>query len=368
MAVYVTGDMHGDKTRFENEMLRLNGTLGEPDTLLVCGDFGFVFGYTYAESRFLTELEKLPYTIATVLGNHENYPRIYANELVEWNGGRAYKLAENVFALKNGEIYSIEGKSFFVFGGAASIDHSSNDGPWHFMYYDYDDEVCRRRNASRWFRFDGNSLDIEVFSLSELDKKGSVDVNIYGMQERYELIDKFYESLKPVAEKYLPKYYEKYCSLEAENADERAYKQAIKLDNLLGRGHYHNIPEIKTESAHCLIDAMRELGYKGDSFRVLIDEGSWWSDELPTAADYENAEKNLKKNSGKADFMLAHNMPASVISASGAYTYPFDMELTSTLDRWYYNIAFERMLCGHWHKDAQIGKVTLLYKDIIKII
>ena len=37
-------------------------------------------------------------------------------------GGRVGKISEHIYHLKRGEVYTIEGKTFFVFGGASSID------------------------------------------------------------------------------------------------------------------------------------------------------------------------------------------------------------------------------------------------------
>ena len=40
--VYVTGDMHGDASRFSDPRLK---KLKKGDTLLVCGDFGFLWNW-----------------------------------------------------------------------------------------------------------------------------------------------------------------------------------------------------------------------------------------------------------------------------------------------------------------------------------
>ena len=39
-----------------------------------------------------------------------------------WNGGYVHKLRHNLIHLMRGEIYIIEGKTFFTFGGGYSID------------------------------------------------------------------------------------------------------------------------------------------------------------------------------------------------------------------------------------------------------
>lgn len=38
--IYITGDMHGDSTRFDDRKLK---ELKKKDILFVCGDFGFVW-------------------------------------------------------------------------------------------------------------------------------------------------------------------------------------------------------------------------------------------------------------------------------------------------------------------------------------
>jgi len=62
--------------------------------------------------------------LSTLDGNHENFSHLFGGEfpLVEIYGGRAYKIRENIYYLKRGEIFTIEGQTFFAFGGANSHD------------------------------------------------------------------------------------------------------------------------------------------------------------------------------------------------------------------------------------------------------
>ena len=73
--------------------------------------------------KFLDYLEKeKPYTICFCDGNHENFPAIYEYPQEEWNGGKIHRIRKNIIHLMRGQIYKIENKTFFVFGGAYSID------------------------------------------------------------------------------------------------------------------------------------------------------------------------------------------------------------------------------------------------------
>ncbi len=117
--VYITGDMHGDPTRLSDPTLR---RLKKGDTLLVCGDFGFVWDGGAAEQKLLKRLARRRYTIAFLDGRHENFDLLNGYPTEEWNGAPAHKLGERLYHLLRGEIYTIEGATYFVFGGGESDD------------------------------------------------------------------------------------------------------------------------------------------------------------------------------------------------------------------------------------------------------
>lgn len=112
--VYITGDMHGDPTRFaEKGMKRLK----KGDTLLICGDFGYIWEGGAAEEKLLKKWGSRKYTVAFLDGVHENFDLLETYPLEDWNGGKARHIVGNLWHLPRGEIYEIEGKSYFVLGG-----------------------------------------------------------------------------------------------------------------------------------------------------------------------------------------------------------------------------------------------------------
>lgn len=129
MGLYVTGDTHGEEGRFryrDSEILR---TLKEDDYLIICGDFGYIFDNSYRERRFLRFMaEELPFRILWVDGNHENFDRINEYPVEVWNGGKVHIVGKDkdgnakVIHLMRGQIFEIDGKKIFTFGGAYSID------------------------------------------------------------------------------------------------------------------------------------------------------------------------------------------------------------------------------------------------------
>ena len=64
--VYVTGDMHGDISRFDSPAIK---QLKKGDTLIVCGDFGFVWDNSKIEQKILknSQAKNSIYASLTVL-------------------------------------------------------------------------------------------------------------------------------------------------------------------------------------------------------------------------------------------------------------------------------------------------------------
>ncbi len=117
--IFITGDKHGAiflLSRFA-EMQQID----ETDILLLAGDAGYVWDadYPYAVE---TVMQTFPGILAFIDGNHENHAILNGLEETRWNGGRVHKIAERMFHLMRGEVYSIYGKTFFTLGGARSSD------------------------------------------------------------------------------------------------------------------------------------------------------------------------------------------------------------------------------------------------------
>ncbi len=117
--IYVTGDLHGDIDRlFDREWRKLK----KGDTVICCGDFGFIFDGSKEEREVIRYLSSRKYTVAFLGGTHDNYERIYAHRQTVWKGGLVHRIGENLYYLDRGQIYTVEGISFFAFGGGESTD------------------------------------------------------------------------------------------------------------------------------------------------------------------------------------------------------------------------------------------------------
>ena len=118
--VFVTGDTHGDYRRFNDPRLR---ELRKEDILIVCGDFGFIWDGSRAETRTLNRLAKKKYTICFLDGTHENFDLLAQYPVEMWNGGKVHVVADGVYHLMRGQVYTIDGKKYFTMGGGESPDY-----------------------------------------------------------------------------------------------------------------------------------------------------------------------------------------------------------------------------------------------------
>jgi hypothetical protein len=122
--IYITGDTHGSAARLSRETMPFADRWTKRDTLIVCGDFGYLFTGGPKEELALRELSFRPYNIAFIDGNHENFDLLAAYPPVEWRGGMARRIRRNVYHLMRGQVFEMEGHTLFTFGGGYSIDQA----------------------------------------------------------------------------------------------------------------------------------------------------------------------------------------------------------------------------------------------------
>lgn len=125
--IYVTGDCHGDFSRFSSKRFPDQKEMTKDDYVIVLGDFG-LWHDTKSERYWLRWLNDKPFTTLFVDGNHENFDRLYSDEfpVVNFHGGKAHQIRDHIFHLMRGYVFDLEGKTFFSFGGASS--HDVNGG------------------------------------------------------------------------------------------------------------------------------------------------------------------------------------------------------------------------------------------------
>lgn len=125
--IFITGDCHSDFRRFDKENFPEQKEMNKDDCVIICGDFGGVWdadGESKHETWWMDWLEERSFTTLFVDGNHENFDRLYEYSVEEWKGGKVHKIRPSVMHLMRGQVYQIEDKKIFTFGGASSHDIS----------------------------------------------------------------------------------------------------------------------------------------------------------------------------------------------------------------------------------------------------
>lgn len=119
MAIYVTGDIHGEIGRFFGNDYK---SLKNNDYVIVAGDFGLLWHENVQYYNMIKAISGLDFTVLWVDGNHENHDWIDRLTVTRWKGGDIHQITDNCIHLMRGQVYEIEDKTFFTFGGATSID------------------------------------------------------------------------------------------------------------------------------------------------------------------------------------------------------------------------------------------------------
>ena len=117
--VYITGDMHGDIERLYDKQFR---KLKKNDVLIVCGDFGYIFDGGKLENETKKFFATRKFVTAFVEGTHDNLDKINSSRVTVWKGGKVHRIEGNLLHLMRGQIFKIDGNTFFTFGGGESID------------------------------------------------------------------------------------------------------------------------------------------------------------------------------------------------------------------------------------------------------
>ncbi|HWP51595.1 MAG TPA: metallophosphoesterase [Clostridia bacterium] len=165
--IYITGDTHGDITRFKQFKAILPKYRHH---ILVCGDFGFVWDGSEREKKRLKKMERLDCNIMFVEGTHDNLDLLSDYPLEEYCGGQVRRITKNVFWMQRGELFSIEGVTIFAMGGGESSD------------------ADERQEGVNWWRGELPTIAEIEAARSAIEKaEGGVDIVITHHNPRLEL-------------------------------------------------------------------------------------------------------------------------------------------------------------------------------------
>ena len=151
--IYVTGDCHGNFRRFQSDCFPEQANMTKDDTVIITGDCGGVWFGDSRDDETLDWLERLPFTLAFVCGNHENYDALERYPVAEWHGSKVHRVRPHVLHLMRGQVFELESYRFFTMGGAKSHDtnHRINHISWWRQELPSDEEYSEAlQNLERY--------------------------------------------------------------------------------------------------------------------------------------------------------------------------------------------------------------------------
>lgn len=153
MAIYITGDTHGDFQRFGSKYFPQQKEMIWEDYVVIAGDFGGLWDGSQKDQYWLDWLNKKPFTTLFVDGNHENFDLLNTLPEKEWNGGRVHVVREHILHLMRGQVFDFGGLTWFTMGGAAS--HDIQDGILDPADPDFEHRYWLMRRMRSMFRVKG---------------------------------------------------------------------------------------------------------------------------------------------------------------------------------------------------------------------
>jgi predicted phosphodiesterase len=93
---------------------------------------------------------------------------------------------------------------------------------------------------------------------------------------------------------------------------------------------------------------------------------SWWPDEMPSSAEYQEGLRNLERCNWKTDYVVTHAGPARVVETfHGSYS---PDSLTVYLQAVSERLDFSRWYFGHYHLDRVVDtRYRILYQSVIPL-
>lgn len=117
--VGITGDIHGDYSRFAHPGIK---KLKKGDTLIICGDFGFIWDDSPRERKLLKKIGSKKYNVCFIDGTHENFDLLSKYPETRWKGGKVHQIHGNLYHLMRGQLFRFDSMTFFTMGGGESPD------------------------------------------------------------------------------------------------------------------------------------------------------------------------------------------------------------------------------------------------------
>lgn len=103
--------------------------------------------------------------------------------------------------------------------------------------------------------------------------------------------------------------------------------------------------------------------------RCMREEGvSWWPEEMPSEAEYAEADENLKKAGYEVDYIITHAAPEDTMSMFHPY-HPDERKHNFYLEWVREHVKYRHWYFGHLHEDCDLWRhQTVLWFDVRNMV
>lgn len=155
--IVLTSDIHGHLGLewLSNELSKI--ALTDKDHLIILGDAGIVWDEK-EHPEVKDYYDSLPCSTLFLDGNHENFDILDSLPIIYSYGGKVHRISDKISHLMRGETYTIEDRTFFVFGGGYSAKKKDGTSP----VFVWEREMPNKKeydNGTEKLRLIGNSVD-----------------------------------------------------------------------------------------------------------------------------------------------------------------------------------------------------------------
>jgi len=101
-----------------------------------------------------------------------------------------------------------------------------------------------------------------------------------------------------------------------------------------------------------------------------LEGRSWWPQEVPNYADYDEAYKNLSAVGNKVDYIISHTIDEKTLLLPPLAQYDYEAFGTNRgLSNFEQTVEYKHWYFGHYHIDADItDKKTALYNKVVQVL
>lgn len=134
--IFITSDTHGEIERFDDKQYK---QVKRGDTLIILGDFGFIWKNSKEQKKYLKKIAKMPFRTLFIDGLNEDFETLSEFETTDFFGAKASEIVKDkVFYIHRGEIFELDDAKILCFGGTDNFEFDLYSDKYMPVQSDFD--------------------------------------------------------------------------------------------------------------------------------------------------------------------------------------------------------------------------------------